>query len=374
MSPVSPAPRAGIGGPDGRESSAGSAGLDAHVQARRGPLTLDVALRTSDSARIIAVLGPNGSGKTTLLQALAGLVPLSGGHVRVDGHPWAEGLWHLPVQARHTGLMSADPLLFPHLSALENVAFGPRSRGARRALARRRARHELELVGLSQLAQRRPGEVSTGQAQRIALARALATDPALLLLDEPLSALDPHTRGLTRAALAARLRDFPGVTVLVSHDPLDALTLADHLVFIEDGRVVQSGAPLEVVARPRSAYVARVVGLNLYAGSTHGPQSVQTAAGAIMTAGHDHSGRSWVAFAPSAVSIFRARPDGSPRNTWELTVVGVELGGQSARVRLHGALDVTAEVTAQAVASLRLQPGDRVWAAVKATEVTAYPA
>ncbi|HET7278256.1 MAG TPA: ABC transporter ATP-binding protein [Dermatophilaceae bacterium] len=362
------------GRPAGTSKPISPVPLEAHVRVTWQALELDVRLDASEAGEVVAVLGPNGAGKTTLLHALAGLVPLAGGHIRVGGHAWARGSWHLPPHARHTGLMSADPLLFPHLSALDNVAFGPRSRGEHRGAARGRARHELDLVGLADLAGRRPAELSSGQAQRVALARALATDPALLLLDEPLSALDPHTRGLTRAALAARLREFEGVTVLVSHDPLDALTLGNHLVFIEDGQVVQSGAPLEVVARPRSAYVARVVGLNLYAGNASGPQTVQTAGGEIVTAGHEHSGASWVAFAPSAVSLFRGRPDGSPRNTWELTVVAVELGGQSARVRLHGALDLTAEVTAQAVAALRLQPGDRVWAAVKATEISAYPA
>jgi molybdate transport system ATP-binding protein len=348
--------------------------FDAHVVTARGSLDLDVALSTQQPGQVLAVLGPNGSGKTTLLHALAGLVRLTRGHVRVAGQVWAEGARQLAPQDRHTGLVAADHLLFPHLSALDNVAFGPRSRGARRSDARERARRELALVGLADMSRARPQELSSGQAQRVALARALATDPALLLLDEPLSALDPHTRGLTRAALAARLRDFSGVTVMVSHDALDALTLADQLVFLDDGRVVQWGPPIEVVAQPRSAYVARVVGLNLYAGQASGTNTVQTAAGEIVTAGHEHSGASWVAFAPSAVSIFRSRPDGSPRNAWELTVTAVELGGQSARVRLHGALDVTAEVTTAAVTSLRLQPGDRVWATVKATEVTAYPA
>lgn len=349
--------------------------LDAHLVLQRGRRHVDVRLR-ADPGQVIGLLGPNGAGKSTVLLALAGLLPLTAGHVTVHGRHWAgeaaEGT--LPARARHTGLVTADHLLFPHLSAEANVAFGPRSRGARPAGARARALDELDRLGVRDLATAKPGQLSSGQAQRVALARALATDPSLLLLDEPLSALDPQTRGRTRADLAHRLRDFAGVTVLVTHDPLDALTLADRLVFIEDGRAVQEGTPLDVVTKPRNGYVAQVVGLNLYAGQATDASTVQTAGGPVVTAGHEHRGPSWVSLAPSAVSLFRTRPEGSPRNTWELTISGIELAGQSARVRLDGALPVVAEVTASAVAALRLQPGERVWASVKATEVSCYPA
>ena len=210
-----------------------------------------------------------------------------------------------------------------------------------------------------------------------ALARALAADPAVLLLDEPLSALDPTTRAEVRAGLAHRLAGFDGVTVLVTHDPLDALTLADRLVFVEGGRVVQSGPPAEVVARPRDAYVAHVVGLNLYAGETRSQTLVETSVGPVVTSGHDHAGPSWVSFAPAAVSLYPARPGGSPRNAWACTVRAVEIVGQTARVRLREDVTgepVVAEVTTASVAELRLQTGTTVWATVKATEVTAYPA
>ena len=167
-----------------------------------------------------------------------------------------------------------------------------------------------------------------------------------------------------------------GVTLLVTHDPLDALALADRLVFLEDGRVVQEGTPAEVVARPRSPYVAQVVGLNLYAGTVTDGGAVMTALGPVVTSGQSHRGPTWVAFAPSAVSLFPARPEGSPRNTWPLVVVAVELLGQLARVRLtdDAGHPLVAEVTAASVAALRLQPGTALWASVKATEVSAYPA
>ena len=350
--------------------------LDAHVVAHRESFGVDVALQ-ADAGTVVALLGPNGSGKTTTLDVISGLLPLDSGHVRVGGTTWADAHTTLPPQQRRTGLVAATHLLFPHLSALENVAFGPRSRGMRRSEARARAQAELDSLGIGDLADRRPGALSNGQAQRTALARALATDPAVLLLDEPLSALDPTTRAEVRAGLAHRLTGFEGVTVLVTHDPLDALTLADRLVFLEAGRVVQSGPPAEVVSRPRDAYVAHVVGLNLYAGRTRSHTIVETPVGPVVTSGHDHVGASWVSFAPAAVSLYPARPGGSPRNAWECTVRAVEIVGQTALVRLvvnDAGEPLVAEVTTASVAELRLQTGATVWATVKATEVTAYPA
>jgi molybdate transport system ATP-binding protein len=350
--------------------------LDAHVVTHRGDFAVDVALH-AEAGSVIALLGPNGSGKTTTLDAISGLLPLEAGHVRVAGTTWADAQTVLPPQQRRTGLVAATHLLFPHLTALENVAFGPRSRGMGRASARARAQAELDALGIGDLADRRPSGLSNGQAQRTALARALATDPAVLLLDEPLSALDPTTRADVRAGLAHRLAGFDGVTVLVTHDPLDALTLADRLVFVEAGRVVQSGPPAEVVARPRDAYVAHVVGLNLYAGETRSPTLVETTIGPVVTRGHEHTGPSWVSFPPAAVSLYPERPGGSPRNAWAATVRAVEIIGQTARVRLTEDLTgapLVAEVTTTSVSELRLHTGTRIWATVKAIEVSAYPA
>lgn len=349
--------------------------LDAHVRVSRGAVELDLPLRAGDG-EVVAVLGPNGAGKTTALHALAGLLPLAAGHVRVDGETWSGDGTHLDPSLRRVGLLAADHLLFPHLTARANVAFGPRSRGWSRADAGARADVELDALGVLDLGDRRPARLSHGQAQRVAIARALATDPRLLLLDEPLSALDPELRPQVRATLAARLRTYRGSTVLVTHDPLDALTLADHLVFVEGGRVVQEGSPAEVVARPRNTYVAHVVGLNLYAGDASAGDTVTTVLGPVVTLGHEHRGPSWVAFAPAAVALYPHRPDGSTRNTWPVRVVAVELVGQSARVRLATAdgATVVAEVTPASVAALRLHPGTDLWAGVKATEVSAYPA
>lgn len=347
-------------------------GLDARIVLSRGPLQVDVELRAR-RGEVLGVLGPNGGGKTTTVLALAGVLPLEGGHVRVGREVWeADGRRRLPEE-RHVGLMLADTLLFPHLRALDNVAYGPRSRGVTREAARERAAAELGRVGLADLAHRRPRELSSGQAARVALARALATDPALLLLDEPLASLDPDTRARTRADLGARLTAYDGVTVLVTHDPLDALTLADRLVFIEGGRVTQTGTPHEVLLEPRSPYVATVVGLNLYAahGDSHG--HVALADGGLLVTTDPTEGDVWATIPPSAVSLHRHRPDGSPRNTWPMRITDVTMQGQSARVGLAGELPVTAEVTLESVTALGLHVGQDMWAAVKATEVRTYP-
>lgn len=350
----------------------GVAGLDARVRLSRGAIEVDVSLNAA-AGQVIGVLGPNGGGKTTTVLALAGVLPLAQGHVRVGGETWDDGRRRLAPEQRRVGLMLADSLLFPHLRAVDNVAYGPRSRGTDRHRSRERACLELERVGLGDRAASRPHELSSGQRARVALARALATDPALLLLDEPLAALDPDTRARTRSDLAARLTAYDGVTVLVTHDPLDALTLADHLVFIEDGRVTQTGTPAEVLSEPRSAYVGTVVGLNLYAaqGDSHG--HVHTATGGLIVTTSPTEGAVWATIPPSAVSLHLHAPEGSPRNAWRLRIASVTMQGQSARVGLVGDVPLTAEVTLESVTALGLQVGQDVWAAVKATEVRTYP-
>ncbi|GAA2747862.1 ABC transporter ATP-binding protein [Terrabacter aerolatus] len=347
-------------------------GLDARVRLSRGAIEVDVAL-TAEPGQVIGILGPNGGGKTSTVLALAGVLPLAAGHVEVGGRLWDDGRRRLAPEQRQVGLMLADSLLFPHLRALDNVAFGPRSRGVPRQQARQRARAELERVGLADRESARPGELSSGQQARVALARALATDPALLLLDEPLAALDPDTRARTRSDLAARLAAYDGVTVLVTHDPLDALTLADHLVFVEDGKVSQTGTPADVLSEPRSAYVGTVVGLNLYAGQGDSHGHVRTADGGLIVTTSPTEGPVWATVPPSAVSLHLHEPEGSPRNAWRLRISAVTMQGQSARVGLVGGVPLTAEVTLESVTALGLQVGHDVWAAVKATEVRTYP-
>ncbi len=341
--------------------------LDARLVVDRGPFRLDVALRVGDG-EVVALLGPNGAGKTTALRALAGLTPLTAGHVRVDGRD----LTGTPPEHRAVGVVFQDYLLFPHLSALDNVAFGPRRRGLSRRAARDRAAGWLARVGLQGYERSRPRQLSGGQAQRVALARALAVDPRLLLLDEPLAALDARTRLDTRAELHRHLTAHPGAALLVTHDPLVALVLADRLVIVEDGRVVQEGDAAEVTARPRTDYVARLVGLNLYRGVSAG-HAVEVG-GLVLTAADAVDGAAFVAFAPAAVALHTAAPTGSPRNTWAATVAGVQRHGDNLRVQLAGPIAAAADVTPAAAAQLGLVPGREVWAAVKATETRSYPA
>ena len=349
--------------------------LQADVRLTRGLLDLGIEF-SAQPGQIVAVLGPNGSGKTTLLLALAGLIRLQHGQIHVAGTLWDgpdDNVWMAPDQ-RRTGLVVADHLLFPHLSVIDNVGFGPRSRGVPKADARARARAELVALGLGDRLEARPRELSSGQAQRVALARALATDPALLLLDEPLSALDPTTRAQTRADLGVRLRAFSGITILVTHDPLDALSLADRLVFIEAGRLLQEGTPQEVIARPRDPYVAHVVGLNFLRGQRINDQQVDVAGTMVVVPEVPAGGPVCVTIPPSAVALYLTRPEGSPRNTWPVTVSDIQLVGQTARVRLAGPFALAAEVTTTAVADLRLGVGQELWATVKATEISVYPA
>jgi len=352
-------------------------GLDAHLVVVRGSFRLDVTLRAAPG-EVVALLGPNGAGKTTALRALAGLVPLSAdGAGDSGGRLWLDGvaLDRTPPESRPVGVVFQDYLLFPHLTALDNVAFGPRCRGASRAAARAQAAEWLARLGLAEHAGAKPRRLSGGQAQRVALARALATRPRLLLLDEPLAALDARTRLEVRAELRRRLAEFEAVAVLVTHDPLDAMVLADRLVVVEDGHVVQEGPPTDVARHPRTDYIARLVGLNLYRGEAEGHTVRLLDGGPSITTSEKLSGPAFVAFPPGAVTLHSERPVGaSARNLWRCEVTGLETHADQIRADLTGDLPVLADLTTVSAARLDLRPGATVWATVKATQTHAYPA
>jgi molybdate transport system ATP-binding protein len=351
-----------------------TAGLRADVRLRLGSLDLDVAI-TAAPGEVVAVLGPNGAGKTTLLRALAGLLPLAAGRVSLDSQLLddpAAGL-RLPPQRRAVGVVFQDHLLFPHLSALDNIAFGLRARGHARPHARQVARRWLERVGLADHADAKPRALSGGQAQRVALARALATDPALLLLDEPMAALDIDARRAIRGQLRRHLDAFAGPTLIVTHEPLEAIALADRLIVLEDGHIIQDDTPAAIARRPRSTWAARLVGLNHYHGVAR-DHHVHLEGGATLTTDDAAAqGDVFVVIHPRAVALHPLQPSGSPRNTWPATVDAIDLHDDHVRVHLDGAVPIVAQITPAALAALRLSEGTHTWVAVKAAEIDLYP-
>ena len=341
--------------------------LRADIQVNRDGFVLDVEL-TASPGETVAVLGPNGAGKTTLLRALAGLIPIRG-HVELEGEVLDDSRTrtHVPTEERRVGLVFQDHVLFPHMTVLQNVAFGLR----RDASAT--ARDWLERSGLGEKAGTMPRALSGGQAQRVALLRTLVTEPRLLLLDEPLSALDVSIRAEVRRELSRQLTGFKGVRILVTHDPLEAMALADRLLVLEQGKIVQDGSPGEVTARPRSRFVADLAGVNLLRGDGRGDH-IELDGGEILTTPESGGGRVFAVIHPRAVALYLARPEGTPRNVWRATAEDLDLQGERVRVRLSGPVPLVAEVTPAAVRDLHLDSGADVWVAVKATEISVYPA
>ena len=338
--------------------------LKANVAVRRNGFALEVSLEV-EKGETVAVLGPNGAGKTTLLRALAGLTPIEG-RIELDGRVLDDSAAkvHVPTERREVGLVFQDHVLFPHMTVLQNVAFG---------VDRSTAQSWLDHAGLGGMANGMPGELSGGQAQRVALLRTLATRPKLLLLDEPLSALDVTIRAEVRRELSRRLATFEGVRILVTHDPLEAIALADRLVVLEQGRVTQSGTPQEVTAKPRSKFVADLAGVNLFRGAAR-EGHVELPSGGAIAAAEAGEGDVFAVIHPRAVALYRSRPEGTPRNVWKVKAEDLDLHGERVRVRLSGPVSLVAEVTPSAVKELDLAAGAEVWAAVKATEISVYRA
>jgi len=353
--------------------------MTASVQ--RGAFRLDVDV-TVEPGEVLGVIGPNGSGKTTLLRALAGLTPITDGRITLGDQilDSVQPAAFVAPEQRPIGFVFQNYRLFPHLNVRDNVAFAPRCRKAGRKQSRLIADHWLHRLRLADLAERKPAQLSGGQAQRVALARALAADPGLLLLDEPLAALDARTKLEIRAELRRHLTEFPGATLLVTHDPLEAMVMADRLIVIEDGRIVQHGDPASVARRPATQYVARLVGLNLYRGTlgSYGRIILRDNAGTLVTTRHlpaddPPPGPVLVAIRPTAIAVHTARPDhSSPRNIWAGMVTGLELLTDRVRAQVTGRPSALVDLTPDAVAELDLVEGSEVWLSAKATDLDVY--
>jgi molybdate transport system ATP-binding protein len=352
--------------------------LEADLLVRNGAFEVEACLSIA-AGSTVALLGPNGSGKSTLVSCLAGLLAPERGRVVLEETVLDDtgGGIHVDPERRPVGVVFQGLLLFPHLSAVENVAFPLRARGVGRHEGRGKALELLERLGVAHRASARPSQLSGGEAQRVALARAIVHEPRLLLLDEPLSALDVQARSEIRSVLRRTLDEFAGVRVLVTHDPIEAMTMADRMVLLETGRVTQEGTPEEIRTRPRSAYAADLVGVNLFAGRLvpleEGAGVLETPDGNVVVA--------WPSSAsgptdgvlgllrPSDVSLFGARPEGSARNVLEGEVASVTHEGERVRVRLRSTPPVVAEITLGSMQRMALAEGVPVWASFKAVEV-----
>jgi molybdate transport system ATP-binding protein len=342
-------------------------GLLVDVGARRAGFELAAQLVVPRGG-VLAVVGPNGSGKSTLLDVVAGRLRPDSGSVRVGDRVVTDvgrGV-HVRPEKRSVGLLGQDALVFPHLSARENVAFGPRAAGVPAARARAEADERLAAVGLQGLEGRRPLQLSGGQRQRVAVARALAAEPEVLLLDEPFSQLDVRTAAELRDVVRSELRRTGTTAVLVTHDVLDAVALGDELAVLVDGVVVERGTPAEVLDRPRHPFSAALAGVNLVVGETvdgpHGPVLVAGAVCVPCPAGVATGTRAQATFPPSAVQVVEPGDERAAAVTWATRVLGLETGTTGVVLRTEG--DVLVEVPSTLVASRRLGVGSPLELAV----------
>ena len=352
-------------------------GLEFAFEHRRGALDLRVELSVG-AAETVTLMGPSGAGKSTCVALIAGLRRPDRGHVRCDGEAWCDTAAgrDLPPEARRAGVLFQDYALFPHLDARENVAYGLRARGAGRGEAERAADRWLERVGLTPAARRRPRDLTGGEQQRVARARALAFGARARLLDEPVGALDVTTRAVLRAELRAVLREVALPALVVTHDPVDALALGDRVAVLEAGRLTQVGTHAELWHEPRSAFAADLAGRNLYAVEVpagEGLKEVRAGRLAFHLLADEVAGSAFLVFAPSDVTLSVERHPASAQNVFAATVRELRPSGGRTFVLLQaGDVAMTAEVTNEAAAALALAPGREVFAAVKATAVRVF--
>ncbi len=320
----------------------------------------------------IALVGPNGSGKSTALATMAGLLRLSSGSLDVDDAPFDDTRAWVPPDQRRLGMVFQDILLLPHLSVLDNVAYGPRRRRLPAEHARGVALQQLERFGVADLAHVRPRTLSGGQAQRVALARALACEPRLLLLDEPLSALDAETRLQVRCELHRSLGDFDGYAFLVAHDVVDVLVLADRVVVFEQGRIAQISTPTELERHPRTRYAAALVGTNLLRGQRRGAM-IELGRGVAIPAGRDGvDGPVDVVVSPRHVTVSAHHDTDQPTGTWVGTIAGMEAAGDDVHIRISAPIAISARASIESLRDLHLAPGAHVDVRIDPSAVSVF--
>ena len=350
--------------------------INARVLVRRDDgFVLDVDLRL-EAGVTTAILGPNGSGKSTLVNAIAGLLAIDEGTIRLGDEVLDDpraGVF-VPPQHRQAGVVFQKYLLFEHLDVTENILFAATVKRIATSDIRKSVHGYIDSFGLSGLESRKPSELSGGQRQRVAIARALSSIPKLLLLDEPLAALDVETKGNLRKLLNEHLAYFRGPRLLITHDPVDAFLLADRIVILENGRITQQGPTSELAQRPATPYAAALAGLNLLVGTNAaGTLTIENSEQLLATADTQTTGPVLITINPNAIALHESQPHGSPRNSWSTRVVSVEGTGDVVRVTLAAPIPLNVDVTPGAIEAMGLTPGQVVWASVKATEVFVNP-
>lgn len=376
--------------------------------------TLDTHLNTfhldmcfsAEAGKTTVLLGESGAGKSTVLRLLVGLLHPQHGHISLEGVTYFDSEQHIiiPPQERPFGYVFQDYTLFPHLSVFENVAFGLRAQHLPRRMVRQRVGEALEQVRLTGFDQRRPAQLSGGQQQRVAIARALALQPRLLLLDEPLAALDVQTRREVRQELRHILSSAGITTVMVTHQYLEALLFGHHILVLEQGRVIQQGSQRDLLQYPRSSYVAELVGLNFFRGrvvacetgslctiqlQSNGEPGIKVSAALEEHTQTDRvpgaGDEAYVLVDPRSITLYQTLPDSSARNIFQGEIVQLlHLGANfsngsehDGRVRVSILIDdsappLTAEITEASATRMGLGEGKWVYATFKATEARAY--